>query len=507
MLERVGVGQTRFTIPGLSLDARGVASGRQMIVRFTALDRMIAFLRLWSREQALERGESGLRLSYARVAGGPRDALVTVALSSPTLGDAIARAARLSGGQCFTGTGKHFVQHRDPRAPLGYDVARLETVPDTVSLVLYGVDQTWAYELESDLPLENLLLNLDLQRDARALATDSGHDSFLLTVRRGLGPLVLEYLHRARATHPALTVSAALCEPPADSAFRRTPAFWLVRLTDVPPRLLGLLTRTPGLELFSPILDNVAVAVGYRHPLHLGACRQALPEERLFLFAPAPRGVSVIEPAPVFTPLAELVRLVGRSGARIEEAPRAPLRAVAVEPLVIPLRIEPAPSPAARASAVLVPWAHVGWLRTLAYALPGSALRGYRVAVLERGVLVMAPDALMGIPFGQLLHAPGPGLLVPLGWEIRPRVSPVELAAGAGATGGAVVVFLDPASAPFRIPPEAIESLQASALSDERLGHLPVEPSIASPLPPPPPDVEIENHPLGPMPLWGMRGE
>ena len=44
--------------------------------------------------------------------------------------------------------------------------------------------------------------------------------------------------------------------------------------------------------LFAPVLDHVAVAIGYRHPLHLGACRHALPEDRMFLFAPPPRGVA-----------------------------------------------------------------------------------------------------------------------------------------------------------------------------------------------------------------------
>jgi hypothetical protein len=157
MLERVGAGQTRFTIPGLTLDGRGVASGRQMVVRFTSLDRMIAFLRLWSAEQALEPGESGLRLVQARVAGGPRDALAISFLPSATLGDAMARAARTAGGQCFVGAGKHFVQYRDPRAPLGYDVTRLDAVSEGVSLVLYGLDLTRAYSIEAEIPLDKLL--------------------------------------------------------------------------------------------------------------------------------------------------------------------------------------------------------------------------------------------------------------------------------------------------------------------------------------------------------------
>jgi hypothetical protein len=505
MLERVGVGQTRFVTPGLTLDGRGVVSGRQMIVRFAALDRMISFLRVWSGEQALEDVEPGLRLLYARVSGGPRDALVSLSLPSAMLGDAVARAARLSGGQCFTGAGKHFVQYRDSRAPLGYDVDRLDPVVDPVSLLLYGVDQTWAYSIENEISLEKLLLHLDLQREDRARPADATRDTFFLTVRRGLGPAVLEYLHRTQHKHPALRVSAALCEPPAESVFKRESAFWLLRLTEVPARLYGTLTRTPGLTLFAPVADNVAVAVGYRHPIHLGACRQALPPHRLFLFAPPPRGVIAIDPAPTLTPLADLVRLGGRIGLRIEGVSPPGFRSTPTEPLVVPLRIEAAPAQAARVAAALVPWAGAGWLRALCYALPASALRGYRVAVLERGVLVMAPDVLTGIPFGQLLHAPGPGLLVPLGWEIRPRVSPLELAAGAGATGGAVVVFPGPDEPPFRIPAEAIESLQASALADPRLGHMSVEASIAGPAPPAPAEVEIENHPIGPMPLWGLK--
>ena len=169
------------------------------------------------------------------------------------------------------------------------------------------------------------------------------------------------------------------------------------------------------------------------------------------------------------------------------------------------MRIEPAPIGGSRATATLIPWEQVGWLRSLSYALPASALRGYRVAVLGRGVLVMATEALSGIPFGQLMHAPGPGILVPLGWEIRPRVSPVELAASVGATGGAVVVFPGPEEPPFRIPSESITALQACALGTAPLADLSVETALAGGRPPAAPVVlEIENRPLGPMPLWRL---
>jgi len=504
MLERIGLGRTRFTVPGLSLDGRGQVAGRQMVVRFTALDRLVSFLRLWSRDQSLDDVQPELRILHARVAGGPRDALVKVALPSGLVGDAMARAARLAGGQCFTGMGQHFVQFRDPRAPLGYDVAALEVVPPGAEFVLYGADQTWAYAIDGEIALERFLLQLDLQRDHGAASAPPA-DTVFLTVRRGLGTLVIEYLHRARTHSPAFQVSAAVCEASGEGAFRREPTFWILRLTAVPPRLLGLLSRTPGLTLYVPVADNVAIAAGYRHPVHLGACRQALPPERLFLFSPAPRGVTVIDPAPVWSSISELTKLTGQALTAAEVPSNNRTRPVDGSALVVPLRLEAAPVATARASATLVPWPQVGWLRTLCYALPATALRGYRVAVLERGVLVMAPEALVGIPFGQLMYAPGPGLLAPLGYEIRPRVSPLELAASAGATGGAVVVFAGPDQSPFRIPAESIEPLQARALADARLPHLPVESSVALRAPVGPEAIEIENQPLGPMPLWSMR--
>ena len=506
MLERVGLGQTRFTVPGLSADSRGAVMGRQMVVRFSTLERLVTFLRLWSGEQALDDVQPGLRLLQGRTPGGPRDALAKFSVVSPSLVEPIVRAARLAGGQCFTGAGKHFVQVRDAQAPLGYDAVTLEPAADDVDLVLYGVDRTWAYAVERELPFETLLLQLDLQRGGDD-NSQGPRDAFYLAVRRGLGPMVIDYLHRAQRRHPSFRIAVALCEARAESAFRREPPFWLMKLSEMPARLFGLLSSTPGLTLFTPVTDNVAVASGYRHPIHLAACRQALQPERLFLFSPAPRGVTVVEPAPVFLPLGDLVRLGGQ-GASLQVAPpigeAGAFRPVTTDALALPLRIEPAPVAAWRATAALIPWEQVPWLRSLCYALPATALRNYRVAVLERGVLVIAPDALSGLPFGQLLHAPGPGLLVPLGWELRPRVSPVELAASAGATGGTWVVFPGPDMPPFRVPAESIVALQASALGEHPLGDISVERGHVAAAPPAAP-VEIENRPLGPMPLWGLK--
>ena len=123
--------------------------------------------------------------------------------------------------------------------------------------------------------------------------------------------------------------------------------------------------------------------------------------------------------------------------------------------------------------------------------------------MLSRGILILAPEALDSFPFGVLLHAPAPGLLVPLGQELRPAVSPDELAVRVGATGGAVVVFPGPREAPFRVSPESIRSLQALALADPNLVDLPFEEAVGTLADTEePPDIQIENKPLGPMPLW-----
>ena len=38
-----------------------------------------------------------------------------------------------------------------------------------------------------------------------------------------------------------------------------------------------------------PVTDNAAVAAGYRHPIHLGSCRGSFPADRLHLFSPRRR--------------------------------------------------------------------------------------------------------------------------------------------------------------------------------------------------------------------------
>jgi hypothetical protein len=308
----------------------------------------------------------------------------------------------------------------------------------------------------------------------------------------------------APAAQP-LRASAALCDGSPDSAFQAGTAFWLFRLESVPPRMMGLLSGTPGLELFTPVGANVAVAYGYRHPIHLDACKAAFPGDRFFLFSPAESGATVLSPPPVFATVEDLVRI--RPPAPREPDPRA-ARVMPRPDFAVPLRLEPFPDYQRHAVAALVPWTQAAWLRRLCYTLPATALRGYRLAVLDRGLLVISGGVLDGIPFGILLDLAAPNLLVPLGARLRPAVSPQILVERTGATGGAMVVFPALGEPPFRVPADAIEPLERRTLADADLGEAarrrPGEPVEGkTPLSPPEP-VEIENDRLGPMPLWGI---
>jgi hypothetical protein len=503
MLQRVALGQVRFNVPGLTVDARGVVGGRQLAARFASMDRLVGFFRALTAEQSLDDLQPGLRVVFARGSAGAREAIVLVPASVGTIADVVARTARLAGGQCFTGGGRHFVQCRDAAAPLGYDAASVSR--EEGDFVLYGAEHDVAYRIESELPLARLLARLSLQRrGGDALAGDG---ALLLAARRGLGPVVAEYLHRARsratsgglrAGEVALRAAGALCETAAGGAFSAPRTFWLFRVEGAPARLRGLLTRTPGLDLYTPVTDNVAVAAGYRHPVALESCRGSFPADRLTLFSPRAPGILEIAPLPVFTPIEDIVRI----SAPAPEPDRAGARAMGRPELTVPLRLEAAADPRARAVAALVPWERVPWLRRLCYALPAPALAGYRVATLARGVLVLAAGALEGLPFGVLLGAAAPGVLVPLGTRVRPAVAPELLADRLGAEGGAFVVFPALAEAPFRVPAEAIEPLDGRALAGLR-------PPDDAPLVRGEPDaadapVDIENEPLGPMPLWGL---
>ena len=129
MLDRVAVHQTRLRTPGLGLDAKGVAMGSKGLVLLPSLDRLVAFLALYTQGGTLEDILRSLSVEVVKSKLGAREVVLTFAAESADRMDRVAEVARLAGGYTFTGTSRHFVQYRDGAAPFGYDVPQIHFAP------------------------------------------------------------------------------------------------------------------------------------------------------------------------------------------------------------------------------------------------------------------------------------------------------------------------------------------------------------------------------------------
>ncbi len=495
MLVPVALGQVRFTMPGLAANAQGVVAGRELALRFATMDRLVWFLRLLSGATDLDASWNEMRLWLARSPLGIREMLVIMPIPSTEAADTVAQAARTAGGQCTTGAGRHFVEYRNRRAPLGYDVG--EVVREPADFVFYGADQALGFHSESERSLLRLLLGLDLLRVPGG--PDAKRDQPLactVTARRGLGLPLCQALYQA-----GVTAKAALCEPQEKSAFALAPEFWLFRIDDLPARLLGLVTTTPGLSLFLPVSEGVVVAAGFRHPVNLAACRGLFPDHHLVLLSPRPASPVVLDPAPHLADIAQLVPLPQVW----TDAPSAtPLHVSHGPSLRMPLRLLRMPNTRAHAKAAYVSGKQVDWLRRVCQALPASVLRGHRVARLEDAILLVADDVLAPLPFGQLLAEAAPGVLVPVGTNLRPALDQAAVARTLGTGAGSLLVFPDTQGKPLRIPAAMLRPLGQAILSELTLDEQPA-PALALGDEPEPDRLEVTTDPLGPFALWGLE--
>ncbi|HEY0712050.1 MAG TPA: hypothetical protein VGF45_05215, partial [Polyangia bacterium] len=201
MLTRVTVGQVRFNLAGLSVDSRGVAAGKELLVRFVSLDRVVGFLRLLSAERTPDELWSSLTIVYARPLAGGREMIARLSHPGAEIADLVASCARLAGGVPHTGTGRIFVPMRDSRAPLGYDVASVPT--DEGDFCLVGNEGATPFRQEGTLPFERLLLRLELRRgpggplaSLEARRTGGGDFPVIVSARRGVAPMLLQLLFR-----------------------------------------------------------------------------------------------------------------------------------------------------------------------------------------------------------------------------------------------------------------------------------------------------------------------
>src|SRR5580704_5954349 len=151
MLDRVAVHQTRLRTPGLGLDAKGIALGAKGLVLLPSIDRLVAWLALYTRDRSLEDLLPSLEIQLVRSKLGTREIAIVMAAESSDRMDRAADVARIVGGFTLTGTSRHFVQYRDASAPFGYDAPEL--LASDAHLALYHEKFTQLYDVERPIDL------------------------------------------------------------------------------------------------------------------------------------------------------------------------------------------------------------------------------------------------------------------------------------------------------------------------------------------------------------------
>jgi hypothetical protein len=420
VLDRVAVHQTRLRTPGLGLDGKGVALGARGLVLLPSLDRLVAFLALYTSERSLGDLAGSLAIEVVRSKLATREVTLSFPAESSERMDRIAEVARLAGGFTFSGTSRHFVQYRDAGAPFGYDAAEL--LVGDAALVLYHSAFSQSYDVERAIPLVSLLARLELHPDANARG--DGGASWVLA-EYGTGGAFLHYLVRS-----TVAAEVGLVEwPPASSLEDEPVRRYLFRVAKLPERMVRLARATPGLSVFDPVAPGVAVELGHRHPISLRSCP---------VFDPAGLVLFRARAAPLT--VARLPALGDvRAFARVElrgDAPAGAGAALGSGPppeVAVTLRLLPSVEPLRQVTATWVSPEELPVLRRLAYALGTRTLRRASIAVTPRGAIVRHPDGVEAVPVGTFFREIHPGLYVPAGYTPVPAVAPEVLHRALGA--------------------------------------------------------------------------
>ncbi|HEX4416859.1 MAG TPA: hypothetical protein VH165_03125 [Kofleriaceae bacterium] len=493
-LEHVAQGQTRFFTPGVAPDPRGILLGRYCLMTFPTLEGAVSWFRLYSSEAALDELLANLTIVKCKTVLGSREIIVQIPAVSSYAADRAARLCRLVGGTIYTGTAKHFVKYRDDRSPYGYDAVDIGTMPATTDFMVHGDEFAQGYLREGELPFARLLFRLSIRKLPGGEHLDAEDRSELyLAVARGLSDGIIRYLWRNR-----VEAQAGLFTPGASSAFddhSRDRGYMLIRVRALPERILALFLGTPGIDVFRPAGAHAAVAVGYQHPIDLASCASVFPAESFHVFWPGDR-VDVL-PGPIaLSDIADLTRVDLQLDRPRDPLPHTgdPADAIGVE-----LKLAAAMGPPRRVVATLIMLEHAARLKRILFALPPVSLRGHRVAVTERGILVIGSENLDVIPLGQLLCELTPGLLVPLGMDIVPRVSAEVLARALGHQSGVVTVFTTD-NRPFQVGEGSFTTLERRSLAKLEVQQAAVDDYGAAP----PAEAQVINDAVGRFALWGF---
>jgi hypothetical protein len=285
----------------------------------------------------------------------------------------------------------------------------------------------------------------------------------------------------------------------------------LLRLRHPRGRVLDVLSGIPGVELLAPVSTRAAVQVGYRHPVQLASAQSCFPGDEMFLFRGDVARVERLSGPPRFVDGRHLIESTGaitlREVGQLRDAELVPLQ------VELSMRLSSMPR---EPRGALIAWEQVALLRHLVYLIPPSALAASRVVPLDEGVVVLtgstigarsaASAAGLGagviVPLGRRLGEVAPGVLVPDGYELWPRIRPQLTRQLLGLQPEDHAFFLSPDAEPIRVRPEQLLPLDAALVGRLDLA----EASVVSP------DVEalqpgsIHNERLGRFALWGFGG-
>src|SRR6185369_3179804 len=137
------------------------------------------------------------------------------------------------------------------------------------------------YQRVKDVAFESLVYRLSIRQIPGEDHTE--RELLWLTVRQGLSRSVLLYLWRNR-----VRCEASKVEPQgAAGTFGQGGSLLLVRVHDLPERMLTLFRKVPGVEVHRPVGDNCVVQVGFRHPFRLESCAAVFEKDKFYVFSGA----------------------------------------------------------------------------------------------------------------------------------------------------------------------------------------------------------------------------
>jgi hypothetical protein len=488
LLDRIALHQTRLHTPGLGLDAKGIALGAKGLVLLPSIDRLVAFLAVYTRERSLEDIVPSLAMHVVRSKLGMREITLEVAAESSDRMDRLAETARLVGGFTFTGTARHFVQYRDAAAPFGFDAAEL--LPTDAALALYHDRFSQTYDVDRPIDLRSLLLRLMPHVEP---ATKLEPGIRYVVAEHGLGAALVHYFVRSRVEG-----EVCIAEWPPESAFDDAPVRrWLLRIPDVPARMRGLLHDTPGIASFLPAGSGIAVEAGFRHPVELRAC-PVFDAAGLVLVRGRGREPLTIDKLPPMGALKAFARVEVRASGR-EEARAA--RTFDAEVVRVPLQLVPSSGAWRNVTATWIAPAQVPLLRRLAYVLPRATIAATRLAITPRGAVVRAPKGIEAIPLGTFYVEVHENVYIPAGYDVTPAVAPDVLARALGAPASHVL-FIGTDARALAIDESAFVPLEAALLESP-----PWEPLIAEEIDQAleEPAVDLQVTAIGMIPTQGVR--